>query len=58
MVHLQKLQEEYESQGLLTLAISLHRNAEHARRQIKKLGATFPVANGFASQLERDYGYA
>jgi hypothetical protein len=52
------MHEKYQSQGLLTLAISLHRKPEHARRQTSKLGVTFPVANGFGSKLDRDYGYA
>lgn len=58
MVHLQKLHEQYSTKGLLTLAISLHRSSELARQQTKELGIDYPVANGYGSGLDRDYGYA
>lgn len=57
MVHLQELHEKYADKGLRVFVISMHPDAEQARRLTKDLGVTYPVFNGHDSDFGRQYAY-
>jgi hypothetical protein len=57
MVHLQKFHERYAKDGLQVFVISMHPDAKEARKLTKELGVTYPVFNGYESDLGRLYAY-
>jgi hypothetical protein len=57
MVHLQKIHETSSSKGVLVFAIAMHADAEVARRLTRELKITYPVFQGFGSELGRAYAY-
>jgi hypothetical protein len=57
MVHLQTMQERYGSDGLLVFAISMEPDPVKARNFNKELGVTYPVFNGYASELGERFAY-
>lgn len=57
MVHLQAIHEAWSSKGVLVFAIAMHPDAEAARRLTQELKITYPVFQGFGSELGRAYAY-
>jgi hypothetical protein len=57
MVHLQKLHERYEKNGLLVFVISMEPDAAKARQWNTELGVTYPVLNGYGSDMGERYAY-
>ncbi len=57
MVHLQKFHEKYAARGLQVFVISMHPDAEEARRLTGDLNVTYPVFNGHGSELGKQYAY-
>ena len=57
MVHLQRLHEKYSKDGVFVFAISLHPDAEEARKATKDFGLTYTLFQGNESPLADQYGY-
>jgi len=57
MVHLQKFHDKYADKGLRVFVISMHPNAEEARKLTGELKATYPIFNGHRSDLGKQYAY-
>jgi len=57
MVHLQKIHEQLSSRGVFVFAISMSPDADQARQSTRELGVTYPVFQGFGSELGRLYAY-
>lgn len=54
-MHLQKFPERYAKDGLQVLVISMHPDPETARTLSAEMKATFPIFEGFKSDLGRQY---
>jgi hypothetical protein len=57
MVHLQKLHEEYAAKGLQVFAIAMHPDPETARKLTTELKVTYPVFNGYDTELGKQYAF-
>jgi peroxiredoxin len=57
MGYLQKLYLQYSKDGLLAFAIGMHPSPEKARELTRQLGVTYPVFNGYGSELGKHYAY-
>lgn len=57
MVHLQKFHERYADKGLQVFAIAMHPDAEAARKLTNELKVTYPVFNGYDTELGKQYAY-
>jgi len=57
MVHLQKFHEKYADQGLQVFVISMHPDPKEARKLTGALKATYPIFNGYGSDLGKRYAY-
>jgi hypothetical protein len=53
MVHLQKLQDKYGKDGLQTFAIAVFPNREKAQKLTRDMGITYPVFNGYDSDVAK-----
>lgn len=56
-MHLQKFHERYAKDGLQVLVISMHPEPETARKMTAELKATFPIFEGFKSDLGKQYAF-
>lgn len=57
MVHLQKFHEKYAKEGLQVFVISMHPERETAVGLAKKMNVTYPLFNGYKSDLGKLYAY-
>jgi len=57
MARLQKLHERHAKDGLLVFAVSMLPDAQRARERSRDLGVTYPVLQGYGSDLGRRYSY-
>jgi hypothetical protein len=57
MVHLQKLHDRYQKNGLLVFVISMEPDPTKARQWNADLGVTYPVLNGHGSDMGERYAY-
>lgn len=57
MVYLQRLHERYSKDGLFVFAISMHPNPQKAHELTGQLGVTYPVLNGYGSDVGKRYAY-
>ena len=57
MVHLQEFHEMYAAKGLLVFAIAMHPDAETARKLTAEMKITYPVFNGYDTELGKQYAY-
>lgn len=57
MVHLQKFQDQYGDKGLQVFVISMHPELEEARKLTTELRVTYPVFNGYKSDLGKTYAF-
>lgn len=57
MGHLQKLHEKYSKDGVLVFTIAMHPSVEQARALTRQLGVTYPVFNGYGSDLGKRYAF-
>lgn len=57
MVHLQKLQDKYGKDGLSVFAIAVFPNREKAQKLTSDMGITYPVFNGYDSDLAKRYAF-
>lgn len=57
MVHLQKFHEKYADKGLQVFVISMHPESEQARKLTAELKATYPIFNGYGSDLGKQYAF-
>jgi hypothetical protein len=57
MVHLQKFHEKASDKGLQVFVISMHPDADAARKLTGELEVTYPIFNGHGSDLGKHYAY-
>lgn len=57
MVHLQRLYEKYEDDGLLAFAIAMAPERDVAERLTRELDITFPIFWGTGSELGEQYAF-
>lgn len=57
MVHLQKMQQRWGSDGLFVFAISMEPDPAKAKNWNQELAVTYPVFNGHASKLGERFAY-
>jgi len=57
MVHLQKFHEQYAGKGLQVLVISMHPEPEQACKITSELKVTYPIFDGYNSELGKLYAY-
>jgi hypothetical protein len=57
MVHLQKFHERFGKDGLLVYVISMHDDAEAARKMNQDMAITYPVFQGTGSAVGERYAY-
>ena len=57
MTYLQKLYQRYSANGLFVFAVAMHPSPEKARALTRELGVTYPVFNGYGSDLGKHYAY-
>jgi hypothetical protein len=57
MGHLQKIHEKYAMDGLLVFAIAIFPNLKQAQVITQNLGVTYPVLNGYETDVAKRYGY-
>jgi hypothetical protein len=57
MVHLQKFHEQYADRGLLVFVVSMHPDADQARKLTADLKATYPIFNGHDTELGKQYAF-
>ncbi|HWL94879.1 MAG TPA: hypothetical protein VNT79_15275 [Phycisphaerae bacterium] len=57
MVHLQKFHEKYAKDGLQVFIISMHPERETAVALAKEMKVTYPLFNGYKSDLGKLYAF-
>lgn len=57
MVHLQKLHEKYAKDGLKVFIISMHPERDEAIKLAKEMKVTYPIFNGYKSDLGKLYAF-
>ena len=57
MVPLQKFHEKYAQTGLQVFIVAMHPDPDFARRTADELKVTYPIFNGYGSDLGRLYAY-
>jgi peroxiredoxin len=57
MVQLQKFHENYAKSGLQVFAIAMHPDIETARKLTRELKVTYPVFNGYGTELGKQYAF-
>ncbi|MEW6250985.1 MAG: hypothetical protein AB1716_10090 [Planctomycetota bacterium] len=57
MVHLQKFHEKYAAKGLQVFTIAMHPKPDEARKLTDELKVTYPIFNGYDTELGKQYAF-